>query len=194
MLEKTILGQVECIEQLEHQIENLQEELRLQRYQNFQLKKRIAELEESHSRPLKDSHNSHLPPSKDLPSRRRTESLRQPSGRKSGGQPGHLGHTRQLADNPDHMIRHSPESCRYCQASLETSQKIGIERRQVIELQPVKLEVIEHIAEQRRCHRCGRVTKGEFPQEVKTPAQYGPRLRACAVYLSQYQLLPYSRV
>src|SRR5215216_5560290 len=83
MLEKTILGQTELIEQLEKQIERLQEQLRLQRHQNFQLKKRIAELEERHSGPVKDSHNSHLPPSKDLPSRRRTKSLRLPSGLKS---------------------------------------------------------------------------------------------------------------
>jgi len=58
----------------------------------------------------------------------------------------------------------------------------------------VKLEVIEHLVEQRRCHSCGRVTKGEFPRDVRSPVQYGPRLRAYAVYLSQYQLLPYGRV
>jgi len=194
MLEKTIQGQTELIEQLEKQIERLQEEVRLQRHQNFQLKKRIAELEERHSGPVKDSHNSHLPPSKDLPGRRRTKSLRLPSGLKSGGQPGHPGQSLRLAENPDRVIRHSPQRCRHCQTSLEASQHIGAQRRQVIDIPPVKMEVIEHIAEQRRCQSCGKVTKGEFPKEVTSPVQYGPRLRACAVYLSQYQLLPYGRV
>ena len=81
----------------------------------------------------------------------------------------------------------------HCQASLETSQHIRAERRQVVELPPMKVEVIEHLIEHSRCHSCGRVTKGEFPKDVCSPVQYGPRLRACAVYLSQYQLLPYGR-
>jgi transposase len=185
---------MERIEQLQHQVERLQEQLSLQRHQNFQLNKTIAELQENQSLPVKDSHNSHLPPSKDLPVRRRTKSLRQPSRRTSGGQPGHPGQTRRLADDPDKVIRHSPEHCSYCQAPLETSQQIGTERRQVIELSPIRLEVIEHSADKRRCYRCGRVTKGKFPQEARSPVQYGPHLRACAVYLSQYQLLPYGRV
>lgn len=104
MLEKTIRGQTELIEQLEKQIERLQEQLRRERYQNHQLKKRIAELEESQPLPAKDSHNSHLPPSKDLPSRRRAKSLRQPSGLKPGGQIRHPGRTLRLSDNPDRVI------------------------------------------------------------------------------------------
>jgi transposase len=194
MLEKTIQGQTELIERLEKQVERLQQELRRQRYHNHQLKKRLAELEEGQPLPLKDSHNSHLPPSKDLPSRRRIRSLRQPSGLKPGGQPGHPGRTLRLAENPDRVMRHSPQQCLNCQASLETAQIVATQRRQVIELPPVKLEVIEHRAETRKCHSCGRVTKGEFPEDVRSPVRYGPRLRACAIYLSQYQLLPYARV
>lgn len=45
----------------------------------------------------------------------------------------------------------------------------------------------------RRCHQCGRTTKGEFPEEVRAPVPYGPRLRAHGVYLLPYQLLPYAR-
>jgi transposase len=113
---------------------------------------------------------------------------------KPGGQPGHPGQTLRLAQNPDRVIRHSPQRCLDCHATLETSQQISSQRRQVIDLPPVKVEVIEHIRETRRCHNCGRVTKGEFPKDVRSSVQYGPKLRACAVYLSQYQLLPYARV
>jgi len=125
MLEKTILGQMERIEQLEKQIERLQEELRRERHHNHRLKKRVSELEESQSLPPKDSHNSHLPPSKDLSSRRRTKSLRLPSRLKPGGQPGHPGQTLRLAENPDRVIRHSPQQCLDCQASFlsEANQK-----------------------------------------------------------------------
>ena len=35
---------------------------------------------------------------------------------------------------------------------------------------------------------------GEFPQGVNGPIQYGVGVKAHAVYLSQYQLLPYNRI
>ena len=50
----------------------------------------------------KDSHNSHLAPSKDLFSKKR--SLREPSTRKSGGQAGHQGHTLEMSVRPDVTI------------------------------------------------------------------------------------------
>jgi transposase len=70
---------------------------------------------------------------------------------------------------------------------------LSTERRQVWDLPPVKLEVVEHRAEVRRCQRCGHQTKGEFPGEVRARVQYGQRVKAWAVYLVSYQLLPYRR-
>src|SRR5262249_48834359 len=40
---------------------------------------------------------------------------------------------------------------------------------------------------------CQAVTQGTFPGAVCAPAQYGPQVRALAVYLNQYQLLPDAR-
>ena len=34
----------------------------------------------------------------------------------------------------------------------------------------------------------------EFPEGITRPIQYGNQLKAHAVYLSQYQLLPYNRI
>jgi transposase-like protein len=59
---------------------------------------------------------------------------------------------------------------------------------------PQRLRVTEHRAEVRRCPGCGAKTKGEFPTEVRAAVQYGDSIKARALYLQQYQLLPYARV
>jgi transposase len=110
-----------------------------------------------------------------------------------GGQAGHPGQTRHLVEQPDQIIYHRVEQCRRCQASLEDSELVSTQKRQVIDLPEVKLKVIEHRVEVRRCLSCGQINKASFPQHVRAPLQYGPRLKARAVYLLQYQLLPYER-
>jgi transposase len=85
--------------------------------------------------------------------------------------------------------------CRECQTTLDdTASVVFYERRQVRELPPVRLVVREHRALHVRCPRCERVSVGLFPPEASSRAQYGPRLRALAVYLLEQQLIPYARV
>lgn len=152
---------------------------------------RVAELE---ARLNKDSHNSHNPPSSDGPAKRpQPRSLRQPSGKKSGGQNGHPGVTRCLMDEPDRVVLHAATVCVGCGANLETAREIYRERRQVVEIPQPRPEVTEHQAIHRVCPQCQSVTAGEFPAEVTQPVQYGPRTKATAVYLQTYQLLPYER-
>jgi transposase len=69
---------------------------------------------------------------------------------------------------------------------------ISRERRPVIEIIPAKLPVTEHQAVVVRCTRCGFKTKGEFPPGVRASVQYGSSVKARAVYLINYQLLPYA--
>ena len=79
-----------------------------------------------------DSHNSHKPPSSD-PGAHATRSLRQPSGKKPGGQPGHKGHTLRLVEQPDTLVTHPPACCCRCAASLREAEVVDIRRRQVWE-------------------------------------------------------------
>lgn len=155
------------------------------------LSTQVAQLQ---ARLNKDSHNSHQPPSSDgLAKRPRPRSLRQRSGKKSGGQEGHRGVTRCLVDDPDVIIPHEPMACTQCGASLDEAAEVGRERRQVIEIPPPRPEVTEHQAAQKACSQCQTVTAGEFPPDVTQPVQYGSRAKAAAVYLQTYQLLPYER-
>jgi len=70
---------------------------------------------------------------------------------------------------------------------------MSVERRQVVELMPARLRVTEHRAEVVRCSSCGRRTKASFPSGVRATVQYGTSVMARALYLHDYQLLPYAR-
>ena len=175
------------------------QELLEQRQLNHQLVRRIRELEREVERgtPLvaRDSHNSSLPPAFDLPWQKvkRTRSLRQKSGRRPGGQPGHCGATLKQSARPDHVITHAPEACPDCGASLHEAEVVDTSRRQVFDLPPVRVIVTEHRAETRRCPACGVTAWAEFPATARAPVQYGPALLARAAYLNLYQLLPVAR-
>lgn len=150
---------------------------------------RVKQLED---RLATNSRNSSKPPSTDGFNKPKPKSLRKKSGRRSGGQPGHPGHTLQRLDNPDHIEHHRVERCSACGRSLADQPSESIEKRQVHDLPPTRLIVTEHQSEQKRCS-CGHVNKAAFPEGVNAPVQYGPQIKALAVYLSQQQLLPYER-
>jgi transposase len=153
----------------------------------------LAELQELKGRLAKDSHNSSKPPSSDG-LKRKTRSLRQKSGKKPGGQPGHRGSTLPLVATPDAVVLHRPVVCGTCQTSLDGIAAERMERRQVRDLPPVRLVVTEHRSERVRCPHCQTLTPTVFPAGGEAPAQYGPGVRALAVYLSQEQLVPFGRV
>lgn len=160
--------------------------------QNAHLSARVEELE---ARLSKDSHNSSKPPSSDGLHKPTPKpcNLRKKTGKRTGGQPGHPGHTLELVDHPDHTLLHAPTTCAGCGGSLQDAPVLGKERRQVFELPPLTLEVTEHQAISCVCPHCHTLTTATFPEGVAQPAQYGPKMLGLCVYLNQYQLLPLAR-
>ena len=157
------------------------------------LQARIAELER---RLGLNSANSGKPPSSDgLAKPRRTRSLRERSGRKSGGQKGHPGTTLQPNPTPDVVVDHYPPACSDCGEALSQAEAIGHAARQVVDLPPPPPPVVtEHRAHACQCPACGTTTRAAFPAGVNAPVQYGPRIAAIVVYLRNAQHLPEKRL
>jgi transposase len=179
-------------DQLRQEKSQLQEQVRMQQEvierQSHQIALRTAQVEDLHARLSKDSHQSQLPPSCDR-FKRQPKSLRKKSGKPAGGQPGHPGQHLQMVEPPDQVISHVVETCPACQHDLRAVPTLQLDRRQVIELPPKRVVVIEHQAERQGCPACQEVILAPFPADVTAPVQYGPALGAVAVSLVQQRLL-----
>jgi len=133
-----------------------------------------------------NSKNSSKPPSADP---NRTKEPKNKSDRKPGGQKGHNGTALQPVADPDEIKpllidRRTLPKGRY--------QDIGYESRQVIDLDISKV-VIEYRAQVLEDQQ-GRRFVAPFPEGVTRPVQYGVGVKVNAVYMSQYQLVPYNRI
>jgi len=175
-------------------VEALQDRIEQLETQAERLERRVAQLE---ARLAQNSSNSHRPPSTDGLSKPAPKSLRGNTGRKPGGQPGHVGRTLQPVAKPNHIIPHRLERCpcgRCGGRSLRDRPVLDYEKRQVFELPQVSLVVTEHRAEVKTCPISGQVVRAAFPPEVNAPVQYGPRFVGLMVYLNQQQLIPSERL
>ena len=111
----------------DEELEQLRQENSALRDQVTLLSERISELE---AQLVKDSHNSHLPPSSDRFGRQ-PESLRKKSGKQPGGRSGHAGNTLKLSSTPHLVIVHPVERCQHCQHDLREVASVAVERHQV---------------------------------------------------------------
>lgn len=139
------------------------------------------------------STTSSTPPSHDL-GRSNKKNSRIITGRKTGGQSGHEGTTLAMKVIPDQVIDYAPCCCSSCGANMEDVDATATERKQEVELPPIAIKYVEHIAHSKTCTRCGTVNEAVLPAHLTAPVQYGHSIAAQVVYLSVYQYLPYKRV
>lgn len=165
-------------------------------------KTRIKELEDendekddsvgSSGKPEKNCSNSSVPPSQEsIAARelRRTKSLRKPSGKPSGGQPGHKGSTLQSVSTPDRIIKHEPAYCKCCGRPLDGIEYRKIRKTQIIDIKFV-VETTEEQYYEKVC-QCGCVNNCDAPN---CRIKYGDNIRALVSYLNVVQCIPFKRI
>jgi len=181
------LTQKQLIEGLTARLDALEKE-------NAGLRLRVSELEERLAKyeTPKNSRNSSVPPSKDEDRPKKNQSLRERSGKKVGGQPGHKGSTLEMTDGPDTVVDHVPDFCDRCGNGLSGFAGEQVARRQVVDIPPVVPHYTEHRVLRREC-TCGNLCEGSFPENVRAPISYGPNVQAAVAYLHTRQYLPVGR-
>lgn len=176
------------VDNLENRVVELEAENKQLKEENCKFKKRLSKYETP-----KNSKNSSKPPSSDFPKPAKTSSLRKKSGKKPGGQKGHIGNTLKIVSNPDIITNHQASYCTCCGNDLSIIVGEYAGKRQVIDIPPIQPVITEHRIFHKQC-RCGTLNKGNYPSEVNAPVSYGAGVQALIGYMSARQYMPYERL
>ncbi len=169
--------------------------LKKQSKQITTLKARIVALETevAYLKLRKTSRNSSLPPSKDNNRPKVNQSLRKPTGKRSGGQLGRKGTTLEMSKTPERIVELQPDYCNACGADLSgvvcQADRVG----QIVDIPPIKAAYTEYRTYSKQCS-CGCTTTSSFPQGVDAPISYGDNTEALIAYLHARQYVPFARM
>ena len=134
-----------------------------------------------------NSINSSKPPSSEI--NREHSNKRKKSAKNKGSQNGHTGYTLESIDSPDHIEVIEIERSKLPSARYRL---VGYEKRQVIDIQFSR--VVTEYQAQILEDQFGNRLVASFPEGITNPVQYGVSVKAHAVYLSQFQLIPFERI
>lgn len=146
----------------------MEEMLTISRREYEQMKAEIAELRTLVQRLMEEidllkngrnSKTSSTSPSHDI-GRSNAISLRVKSDKKSGGQPGHKGHTLLMKEDPDEIREHIPHTCSVCGLSLDSVSATMASRRQEVEIPIIRPYYVEHRSLEKICPCCGLANRG----------------------------------
>ncbi len=102
---------------------------------------------------------------------RKTGSLRQKTGRKAGGQPGHQGHTLQMQAIPDKTEKMLSDYCSKCGSDISDVEAVLKEKRQVIELPVLRPVCTEYEQYERVCPCCSQRQSPGFAPHIHNRIQ-----------------------
>jgi transposase len=142
----------------------------------------VAKVAELEARLNMNSKNSSKPPSSD--GLRKPKSLRESSGKPSGGQKGHEGTGLKLVGKPDKIVIHEPNECIGCPMANECKENQEVnETRYEIDIH-ISTTITAHQVTRVICPRRRTTIEGIYPSNIKSTIQYGVNLEALAVSLN----------
>lgn len=176
----------------------LKDNIILLRAENAELKDEIillrTENTELRARLNSDSHNSNKPPSSDGYKKKTVKpAFNKGKNSNQGGQKGHQGRTLQQVETPDATVVCAPGVCSCGHYFTEKEFQLA-EKRQVFDLPQPRLEITEYQIFKAHCHVCGREQKGDAPEEVNAPVQYGNNVKSLVVLLNVHYRLPFKKI
>jgi len=108
-------------------------------------------------RPDKTSRTSSKPPTTDRKGRRE-------GSRPGGAKPGHKGHARALADEPNSHVEHRPTHCHHCGLPFAGDAPGAVTGEyDEIDLPEVKPIIRRHLRLKCCCAKCGKTTAAPLP-------------------------------
>jgi transposase len=152
---------------------------------------RITELE---ARLGLNSANSNFPSSRNVvPLPPKSTNRCKKSGKKAGGQPGRKGVTRKRSDTPNKVLSLSLDTCP-CGCSLLKIPPIKKICHQVYDIPIQPFEITEYRSDVKICPNCSRKISAPFPAEAKNNINFGPNIKAFALYQHVVNFTPYDRL
>src|SRR5438445_6769662 len=136
-----------------------------------------------------NSKNSSIPSSKELI--RRTRSQREKSGKKAGGQQGHLGHHRERHPHPDAIVMVQASHCADCGASLCGREGTIGQIAQQVDIPPITPLTTEYRQVIKVC-ACGH--SNCLPLPIQGYVNIGPEMGSLITYFNVEHSLPYERL
>ena len=185
------------VEKLEMQVEalfkinaDLKQELKQEKVRRVELVKENQKLrsdlvkanetiENLTTRLKKNSKNSGKPSSTDSIYTKEVHNFREKTGRKTGGQLGHKGHTLEMSKEPTKIIDKKIEICE-CGGIVSNSDTY--KAKQLVDIR-IEVDVIEERIYEGKCSKCGKYHTGKFSEKLINPVQYGENIKALTTLL-----------
>ena len=137
----------------------------------------------------KNSTNSSIPSSKELIPR--TRSQREKSGKKPGGQLGHVGHHRDRNPHPNRIVLVQASHCGRCGASLDGIEGTIGQTAQQVDIPPI-IPVTSEYQQVIKICACGECN--QVPLPIEGYVNIGPEMGALITYFNVEHALPYGRL
>ncbi|MBC8147764.1 MAG: IS66 family transposase zinc-finger binding domain-containing protein [Bacteroidetes bacterium] len=82
-----------------------------------------------------------------------------------------------MSKTPDKIVDCRPCACEDCGSSLRDTEGTVVDKRQQIDIPPIKLEITEYRLQSAICPNCQKGNLGKYPENITSNSQFGVNIR-----------------